>query len=151
MEIVLRPVFEANVQVAPIMDLGDTPYGRRRIIPVLSGSLEGPDIKGTILPGGADWQFIRNDGVIELEAKYWVETHDGVLISVVNRGLRHAPEDIMDQMNRGEVVDSSDVYFRSIPTFEAPAGTYEWLNRSIFVANLERMPDKVRMAVFQVL
>ncbi|MCH8112923.1 MAG: DUF3237 domain-containing protein [Proteobacteria bacterium] len=151
MEIGLRKVFEANVQVAPIMDLGDTPYGRRRIIPVLSGSLEGPDIRGKILPGGADWQFIRNDGVIELEAKYWVETHDGVLISVVNRGLRHAPQDIMDRMNRGEAVDPSDVYFRSVPTFEAPAGPYEWLNRSLFVANLERMPDKVRMAVFQIL
>lgn len=151
MEVELKFVAEGNVWVAPIQDLGDTQYGRRRIIPVVSGTLEGPELKATIQSGGADWQFIRNDGVIELEAKYWIETDDDVTISVRNNGLRHAAPEVMERLNNGEVVDPSLVYFRSVLSFEAPQGPYEWLNRNIFVANLARLPDRVQMSVYQII
>ena len=108
-------------------------------------------LEGEILPGGADWQQVRSDGVVELVARYSILTKDGVEIAVVNRGLRRAAPDVMARMARGEAVDPALVYCRTTPQFEAPAGRYDWLNRSVFVGSAERLPDKVRIEVFEVL
>ena len=104
-----------------------------------------------MLPGGADWQYVRGDGVIELEARYSISTGDGTEIAVINRGLRRAEPQIMERLSRGEAVDPALVYCRTVPMFEAPAGPYDWLNRSIFVATAARLPDKVQIRVFEVL
>jgi hypothetical protein len=76
----LEFVAEARVSVDKMLVVGDSSHGLRRIVPILGGSVEGPRLKGRVVPGGADWQFVRPDGVLELEAKYTLETHDGVLI-----------------------------------------------------------------------
>ena len=136
--------------VAPIRDLGATPRGRRRIVPILGGTVRGPRLEAEVLPGGADWQYVRGDGVVELVARYSILTRDGVEIAVVNRGLRRAPPDVMERMARGEAVDPASVYCRTTPQFEAPPGPYEWLNRSLFIASADRMPDSIRVAVFEV-
>jgi hypothetical protein len=94
---------------------------------------------------------VRSDGVVELEARYAIRTRDSIEITVVNRGLRRAPPDIMERLSRGEAVDPAFVYFRTAPVFEAPAGPHDWLNRSVFVATAARFPDKVQIRVFEVL
>jgi hypothetical protein len=137
--------------VSAIRDLGATPRGRRRIVPILGGTVKGPRLEGEVLPGGADWQHVRSDGVVELVARYSILTKDGVEIAVVNRGLRRAAPEVMARLARGEAVDPALVYCRTTPQFEAPAGPYEWLNRSVFVASAERQPDSVRIEVFEVL
>jgi hypothetical protein len=147
----LRHVCDIEVSVGPIRDLGPTPHGRRRIIPILSGCVKGERLEGEVLSGGADWQYVRSDGVIELEARYSIRTSDGTEIAVTNRGLRRAAPEIMDRLSRGESVDPAQVYFRTVPVFEAPAGPHEWLNRSVFVATAARFPDKVQIRVFEVL
>jgi hypothetical protein len=136
--------------VAAVRDLGATPYGRRRIVPILGGTVRGPRLEAEILPGGADWQHVRSDGVVELVARYSIRTGEGVEIAVVNRGLRWAAPDVMEKMARGEPVDPGLVYCRTTPQFEAPAGPYDWLNRSLFIARVDRMPAKVRIDVFEV-
>lgn len=147
----LRHVCGIDVDVGPIRDLGPTPHGRRRIIAILGGRVRGPRLEAEILPGGADWQYVRSDGVVELEARYAIRTADGTEIAVTNRGLRRASPEVMERMSRGEPVDPALVYFRTVPTFEAPAGAYDWLNRSVFVATAARLPDKVQIRVFEVL
>jgi hypothetical protein len=124
--------FEARVQVGAAMDLGQVPAGRRRIVPILSGTVDGPEIKGRVLPGGADWQIVRDDGFTELDARYTIETSEGQLIYVQNRGVRHGP-----------IADPSKVYFRSVPWFETSAPELQWLTRSIFVGSGERYPSEV--------
>ena len=136
--------------VANARDLGATPHGRRRIVPILGGTVRGPRLEAEVLPGGADWQRVRSDGLVELVARYSILTRDGVEIVVVNRGLRRAAPEVMERMARGEAVDPALVYCRTTPQFEAPAGPYEWLNRSVFVGSAERLPDKVRIGVFEV-
>lgn len=147
----LRHVCDIDVSVGPIRDLGLTPHGRRRIIPILSGTVKGPLLEAEVVPGGADWQYVRSDGVLELEARYSILTKDGTEIAITNRGLRRAPPEIMDRLSRGEVVDPALVYFRTVLTFEAPAGSHQWLNRSVFIATAARFPDKVQIRVFEVL
>jgi len=147
----LSHVFDIEALVAAMRDLGATPHGNRRIVPILGGTARGPRLEAEILPGGADWQCVRSDGVLELVARYSIRTADGVEIAVVNRGLRRASPEAMARMARGEVVDPAQVYCRTTPQFEAPAGPYDWLNRSIFIADAVRRPDRVLIKVFEVL
>ena len=147
----LAHVCDIDVDVGPIRDLGPTPHGRRRIVPILGGKAHGPRLAGEIVPAGADWQYVRGDGVVELVARYSIRTNDGVEIAITNRGLRRTTPDAMQRMSRGEAVDPALVYCRTVPTFEAPAGPYDWLNRSVFIATAARLPDKVEIRVFEVL
>jgi len=146
----LSHVCDLDVSVGPIRDLGDMPRGRRRFVPILGGRVHGPRLAGEVLPGGADWQVGRADGILELVARYAILTPSGVEIAVTNRGLRRAPREVMARLARGEPVDPALVYFRTIPSFEAPAGEYDWFNRSLFLATAARLPDKVRLSVFEV-
>ena len=100
------------------------------------------------MPGGADWQYVRGDGVIELEARYSIRTADGTEIAVTNRGLRRAAPEIMERMARGEAVDPALVYFRTVPTFEAPPAPTNG-SISVFVATAARLPDSA-IRVFEV-
>src|SRR6185503_7853380 len=100
----LQPLFRAEITLAPAQELGDTPHGRRRIIPITGGGFRGERLSGRVLPGGADWQLIRPDGVAQLEARYTLETADGVLIYVRNDGYRHGPAEVMRQLAAGTPV-----------------------------------------------
>ena len=127
----LRFVMEVLVEIDPALEVGTTPHGLRRVIPITGGSFEGPGIRGVVLPGGADWNLRRPDGVAEIWARYTLQTDDGALISVINAGLA-----------RGEHF-TPERYARTIPSFEAGPGTYEWLGRSVFVGSLKRRQDGV--------
>ena len=143
-------ILEARVTVAVPLELGETPYGRRRVIHITGGDFAGPRLRGTVVPGGADWQVIRPDGVTELTALYELKTDDGTLIHVTNRGLRHGPPEVMQRLMRGEAVDPDSYYFRTVPVFEAPSGRHDWLNRSVFVATGARSASDVRIRVYEV-
>ena len=97
----LSPLMHVEVTLEPIRDLGDTPLGRRRIIGITGGKFSGPRLSGRILPGGADWQLIRADGVAFLDARYTLETGDGALIYVSNQGYRHGAPDVIARLARG--------------------------------------------------
>jgi hypothetical protein len=146
----LQLVLELNAQLGRPVDIGATPYGFRRVIEIVSGTFTGPLLKGTLQPGGADWQIIRTDRVTELHAHYILCTDDGVLIQVKVRGLRHAIGDALERIAAGHSVDPSEYYFRVAPIFETPAGPYEWLNRSVFIGSGERSADGVRIVVYRV-
>jgi hypothetical protein len=150
MTLELCHVCDIEAEVGPIRDLGPTPRGRRRIVPILGGTVKGPRLRAEVVPGGADWQYVRSDGVVELVARYSIRTGDGVEITVTNRGLRRASPEVMARLSRGEAVDPALVYCRTALAFEAPTGPYEWLNRSVFVCSAVRLPDKVQIAVFEV-
>ena len=135
----LQFVFEAQVAVAPPLVIGESSHGLRRVIPILGGRCVGPRLQGEVLPGGADWQFQRPDGVWSLEARYTIRASDDALIQVVNRGLRHGPAEVLARVFRGETVSPDEYYFRSAAQFEAPlGGPHEWLNKGIFVGTAER-------------
>ena len=148
----LAYVTTIQAHVAAISELGVMPLGRRRIIPIVGGTVSGPRLSGEIIPGGADWQIVRPDGVIELVASYAIRTDDGTEISVINSGIRRASAETMAKLSRGEPVDPSLVYCRTNPKFEAPTDSaFDWLNGSLFIADAQRRPDSVQITVFEVL
>jgi hypothetical protein len=143
-------VAEVNAAVAPPQLVGAGPAGERRIVPILGGRVSGPRIEAEILPGGADYQLLRADGVAEIEARYTLKLADGALIYVVNRGLRHAAPEDMARLLRGEPVPPERVYFRTTPVFETAAPDHAWLMRSLFLGLGERRPDAVRVRIFAI-
>jgi hypothetical protein len=136
-------VLEARVTCDPIIIIGDSKQGKRQLIPITGGEFSGPNIKGKVLPGGADWQLVRPDGVLEIEARYTVQTADGVNIAIRNRGIALYPP------------VAQAVYVRTVPEFEAPADSaYAWLNKAIFVGTIHpisRAPIIVQVRVFKLL
>jgi hypothetical protein len=147
----LELAFEVFANVAPPLDLGVTPMGHRRIIQITGGSFEGPGLKGRVLPGGADWQTVRTDGTAELDARYTLQTDQGALIYVVNRGLRHGPPEVLRKIAAGETVDPRSYYFRSAAFFETSAPELEWLTKTIVIGAGERQRDKVLIRFWKVL
>ncbi|HTV52410.1 MAG TPA: DUF3237 domain-containing protein [Steroidobacteraceae bacterium] len=147
----LALLFEASATLGPALTVGPTPAGIRRVVPITGGTFEGPQLRGTILAGGADWQYVRADGVLVVEAQYLLRTTDEVLIQVHNSGLRHGPAEVLERIAQGEDVDPREYYFRAIPTLIAPAGRYEWLNRRVFICSAARFVRAVRLWVYQLL
>jgi hypothetical protein len=150
-EIHTRHLFTMRLQVSGTQAIGATPVGERRIGLVAGGSFEGERLRGTVLPGGADWIIVRPDGAMALDVRLALQTDDGALIGLTYRGLRHGPKDVMDRMARGEQVDPASYYFRTVGSFETAASKYDWLNRVWFVATGTRPPEGPVYEVFEVL
>ena len=146
----LASLFRAEITLAPPQELGESPLGRRRIIGIIGGRFDGERLSGRVLPGGADWQVIRADGVADLDARYTLETSDGALIYVRNRGYRHGPREVLDKLAAGEPVDPGLYYMRTTPLFETGDARYAWLNRVICIATGARRAAAVELEVFEV-
>ena len=146
----LEPLFQARVTLAPPRELGETPRGRRRIIEITGGSFSGVRLSGRVLPGGADWQVIRSDGVAHLDARYTLETADGALIYVENQGYRHGPREVIERLARGDDIDPALYYMRTTPWFETSDPRYAWLNRIVCVGTGARRAAAVELEFFEV-
>ena len=122
----LEFALQLKVTLGDAYSCGETQHGQRTIIPITGGTFEGPNIKGTIINGGADYQLNNKaTGRTELEAIYCIKTDDGVNIHVRNRGIINSGKD--EQGN-------PTFYFKAAPQFEAPVDSkYAWLNNAIFV------------------
>ena len=132
------PQLEFALQIRVLIEeaytIGETPHGRRMVIPITGGTFEGPLLKGTILHGGADYQLVSKDNSrTELEAIYSIKTDDNVYIHVRNRGI----------VANGKDADGKPTfYFKAAPQFEAPADSkYAWLNNALFVCQPEWVKD----------
>jgi hypothetical protein len=134
-----------------VLNLGETPYGSRRVGRFGIGAFEGPKLKGTVLPGGACWMLMRRDGVLEIEARITLETDDMHQIYMTWKGFRHGPKEVIDRLNHGEAVDPETYYFRATPYFETSSEEYAWLNRICAVATGVRTASGRAFRVFQVL
>jgi hypothetical protein len=138
--LVANYAFELRVNLTAPLTIGPSKLGLRRLIPIAGGTFEGPDLQGEIVPGGADWQLTRPDGVLEIDARYTIRASDGVLIHVRNRGIVVFPP----------LVEKP--YVRTVPEFEAPLESpHAWLNRTLFLGTLQLVsPTEVRVRMYRV-
>ena len=146
-----QPIFTIEAELDDIMRFGATPYGERRVIGIRGGNVTGARLNGRVLPGGADWQIIRTDGAADIQARYTMESNDGGLILVNSEGLRHGPPDVIEKLGRGEAVDPSLYYFRTIMRFETAQPSLGWLNKILAIARGQRLARAVRLDIFEVL
>jgi hypothetical protein len=144
-------VFTLAIKIGAPIVAGDIGWGMRRVIPILGGEVRGPGVHGTIFPCGADFQVIRPNGFTELEAKYAFQMDDGAVIYIENIGIRFGPKEALDRIARGETVDPSLIYFRSMPKFETGSENWRWLMEHLFIGSGARHPDRVELDVHQVM
>lgn len=146
----LERIVDCVVHVAAPMDVGETPVGRRRIIPITSGSMNGPLLQGHVLPGGADFLLLTSATQSFIQARYILQTLEGEQIFIENTGMRVAAPEVIDRINRGQVVDPALVYFRTTPRFETASPRLKWMMESVFVGTGARYPDRVELSFFRV-
>jgi hypothetical protein len=144
--------FRIRIHIGAPLDQGAWDGQRRRILPIVGGTFEGPRFSGIIVPGGADWQSVRvADGVARIDARYTLRHEDGTLVSMRDRGVRRGPPEVMARLAAGEVVDPSLYYFRTTPSFEVQDGPHRWLADHVFIGLGGRRPDAVELDVFRLL
>ena len=141
--------FQITARIGPGLEVGEVGGGRKRIVPILGGTVEGR-LNAAILEGGADWQTIRPSGVTDAWARYTLRAADGAIIVVTNIGIRRASPEVSARLAAGERLDPSEYYFRTAPVFETGAAAHRWLTEATFVCAGERWPDKVVFKVFEV-
>lgn len=150
-QIETRHLFTLKAQAGETQQVGETPAGKRIIVPILSGSFEGERLQGTLEPGGVDWMTLRPDGVTTLDVRLVLRTDDGARIMLTYHGLRHGPPEVMARLARGEAVEAAEYYLRTTLAFETGAEKYLWLNRMVAVATGQRPPSGPTYEVFEVL
>jgi hypothetical protein len=147
----LRPLLTIDAQLPGITSVGTTPSGEIRLIPISGGTFEGEELRGEILSGGADWQDVRSDGVLEISARYLLRTVQGEVIEVRSVGLRAAPPEVAERIARGERVPGVVYYFRTAVRFRTASTRLARLNNVLAVSYGERGKDGVHLEVYEVL
>jgi hypothetical protein len=143
-------VFGLKARLGEMVVIGESPEGLRRMIPIVDGAFDGVNIRGEVLGGGADWQYVRSDGVTIAEAVYLLKANDGTLIQIRNRGVRHGSPEVIQRLTDGEHVDPAEYYFRASPTFLVSPGPHDWLNKNVFVATGARYAREIELWFYRV-
>ena len=118
---------ELLLDVDPQLDAGPT-----SIAPVTGGTFGGPEIQGTVHPGGADWITQVADHR-SLDVRITLETDDGELIYMSYTGIVSAG------------------YWRVRPIFHTASEKYDWLNHTVFVGKNKQVAGKVAYDIFRIL
>lgn len=145
----LEPAFDVHVRLGALEDHGATRAGHRRVIPITGGAVTGL-VTAEILPGGADWQIVRPDGSIEINGRYSARTRDGAHLLLHAVGVRSGSPEVLEALLRGETVEPSEYYFRTVVTIETSTPELAWLERTLFVASCIRDADAVRYTAYRV-
>ena len=145
----LERVFRAEVVVGDVEDHGVTRAGHRRVIPILGGRLS-RGVDAEVLLGGADWQVVHDDGVLEIDTRYSARTADGGLLHLRTRGVRSGPPEVLEALLRGAPVAASDYYFRILVTVETSIPGLRHLQDSLLVAAAARSADRVVYDAYRV-
>jgi hypothetical protein len=147
----LRHVYRLDAELEAPVDLGDTPQGHRRIIPLTRGHAAGPYFDAELLPtGGADWQIVRASGSSVADIRYTLKTDGGALLYVQSQGVRHGDPDVLASLAAGEDVDPSEYTFRASVTIETADQELAWVNDAVFIAVGGRRPNGVSYDVYLV-
>lgn len=147
----LEHVCDIKVELGTVKELGDGRGGRRRIIPIIGGTVSGQGLTGRVLNVGADWQTVFPGGLAQLDTRYALETDDGAVIEILNFGFRHGPEEVMAAVARGEDVPQDQYYMRTHARLETGDSRYDWVNRALFIGTGARHKSQVVISLFQIL
>jgi hypothetical protein len=132
----LTLVYRLEAVLGDPLDLGEVREGHRRIVPLIGGTFEGPEVKGKLLPGAsADWQIVLPDGTAIGDIRYTLQTDAGALLYVQSRGVRHGSPGVLARLRNGEDVDASEYTFRTSTRIETAPGDLAWLNKGVFISS----------------
>jgi len=147
----LTKIFRLEANLGDVLDFGNVAEGRRRIVPLTSGTFTGPELNGTLIPGAsADWQIVLPDGTALGDIRYTLQTDHGDLLYVRAQGVRHGRAEVLARLGRGEEVDANEYVFRTSTQIETAATDLDWLNKGVFISVGGRRPGGVIYEVYLV-
>ena len=114
----------------------DGPVGTRLVAPVVGGSFEGPNIRGTVVPPGGDWVYARPNRTMKLDVRIQLVTDDGEHILMQYQGI-------------GTPQDDGTTALRTAPLFETGAEKYAYLNDVQAVGIGTSAGDQVRYEIYR--
>lgn len=130
-------ILRLQVRCGDALEVGASPAGLLRVIPIIGGTFEGR-LQGEVMPGGADWNTQQADGSAHVFAKYLLKTQNGAYISVENEGFIPAGK--------------PSAAIQTTPRFTAAQnGPYGWLNHGAYVGSLGpgQQPGTVAITVYR--
>lgn len=140
-----EPIFTVRIQLGAPIEIGPVTGGFRRVIPILGGTVEGDGVSGRVLESGADWQLIRPEGFIDLDARYVLRTDREEFIYISNIGRRFLTPESCADLIAGRPVDQSQARSRGLTTMESGAERLSWLNTQKFRPCGRRGPDGIEI------
>jgi hypothetical protein len=143
-------LFDMHVNLRPAQPIA-TPVGARLTFITTGGVIDGPKLRGEILPGGGDWLIVGADGVGRVDVRATIRTHDGVLIHYEARGVIKIPADGLDRLADGEVLPFEQTYVRTTPKFETADERYAWLSEVVAVGYNILSPNHIDYRIYRVL
>ena len=141
---------QVRCEVGALVTLGPAKHGERRYVPLGGGTVHGPELNGTLVEGGVDWQIARADGALEIAAHYVIRTDDGALIEIQSDGLRHGPPEVMARLAKGQAVPRDAYYFRTLVRFTTGAPAWVHLNKVIAIAVGQREASAVLLDFYRI-
>lgn len=142
-------LFDMSVELEPAQAIA-TPRGARMTFIARGGVVDGPRLRGELLPGGGDWLLVGGDAVGLMDVRATIRAEDSTLIHFTNRGIIEVPADGLARLAAGERLTWGETYIRSTPMFETGEGPHEWLNRTVAVAMSELGPNRVDYRIYRV-
>ncbi|MFB4320498.1 DUF3237 domain-containing protein [Actinomadura sp. 21ATH] len=125
--------FEIRADLSPSLHIGHGDGESTDFTPIIGGTVEGPMLRGKVLPGGGDWSSTRGR-ICQLDARYLLQADDGAVIDIVNRGYYHEEESAGPDQYDGDLqVAKAGIYYRTSPTFRTDAPDHRWLAQTVFV------------------
>jgi Protein of unknown function (DUF3237) len=147
----LVPMTRIRCEVGALVSLGGpAKHGERRYVPLGGGTVEGPELSGTIVEGGVDWQVQRADGVLDIAAHYVIRTPDGALVEVQSDGMRHGPAEVMAALARGDSLPRDAYFFRTRVLFTTGAPAWMHLNKVMAIACGQREARLVLLDLYRI-
>ena len=146
----LVPMTQIRCEVGALVPLGAAPLGERRYVPLGGGTVRGPELNGTLVEGGVDWQVARADGALEIAAHYVIRTDDGALVEVQSQGLRHGTPEIMARLAAGEPLPRDAYFFRTLVRFTTGAPAWAHLNKVMALAVGQREARAVLLDLYRI-
>jgi hypothetical protein len=143
-------LFDMHVDLQPAQAI-PTPVGTRMTFITAGGVIEGPKLRGELLPGGGDWLIAGSDGTGRADIRATLRTHDGALIHYESRGIIKIPADGLQRLAAGEVLPFAETYVRTTPKFETSDERYAWLSEVVAVGYNILSPNHIDYRIYQVL
>jgi hypothetical protein len=140
-----------QVDYTGLLNIGKTPYGRRRIAPVAGGTFEGARLRGEILPAGADWVMVRPDDNFTIDVRLTLRTEDGALVYLAYQGLFRASAENQARLRRGELLRPEDYTIRTVAKFESGGEHYHWLNDVLAIGAGRQTQGGAVYEIFEIL
>ncbi|WP_295678980.1 DUF3237 domain-containing protein [uncultured Nevskia sp.] len=120
-------LFSYRASIAPPEVIGPAPGDIRFNFALTGGEISGPKLQGKVRGGGADFATLRSDGVVLVDVRGTLESHDGALIDITYQGMLDLGPDGYANFLAGQM--PAELKVRTAPRFRTAHPAYQWLNR----------------------